>query len=154
MRSKSCLLVCLAMLFCMMPTVAMCLKGDQQETSADIESCLKETSLRVANRDLVITLNDAEQIKLTVEKYLAKTKPKIKPTVLGPGEVFIDCQGTVRMGAWILESSFSAAPELRLTVRIHNSELVIVRREIRLQQAEGQWKVVGDGRTTYHRKLS
>ena len=55
------------------------------------------------------------------------------------------------MGAWILEPSFSA-PELRLTFRIHNGEYLIVRREIRLRQAEGQWKVVGEERVTYHRE--
>lgn len=113
----------------------------------------QETTLKVANRDLIITLHDAERIKLTVEKYLAKTRPKLKPSVPGPDEVFIDGRGTVRMGAWILESSlFSAEPELRLTVRIHNSEYLIVRREIRVQQTEGQWKVVADGRVTYHRE--
>lgn len=121
------------------------------ETIAGEGSCLKETTLKVADRDLIITLHDAERIKLTVEKYLAKARPKLKPSGPGPGEVFIDCLGTVRMGAWILESSFSAEPELRLTYRIHNSEYLIVRREIRVRQTEEQWKVVGDGRVTYHR---
>jgi len=129
----------------------MCLQKKDSETSAIEDSCLKETTLKVANRDLIITLSDAERIKLTVEKYLAKARPKLKPSVPGPGEVFIDCWGTVRMGEWILESSFSAEPELRLTFRIHNGEYLIVRREIRMQQAEGQWKVVGDVRVTYHR---
>ena len=153
MRSKSGLLVCLAVLLCMTPLSAMCLQKKDEETTAGEDSCLKETTLKVANRDLIITLHDAERIRLTVEKYLAKARPKLKPSVPGPGEVFIDCLGTVRMGAWILESSlFSAEPELRLTVRIHNSEYLIVRREIRVQQSEGQWKVVGDGRVTYHRE--
>lgn len=153
MRSKSGLLVCLAVFLCMTPLSAMCLQKKDEETTAGEESCLKETTLKVANRDLIITLHDAERIKLTVEKYLAKARPKLKPSVPGPDEVFIDCWGTVRMGAWILESSlFSAEPELRLTVRIHNSEYLIVRREIRVQRAEGQWKVVGDGRVTYHRE--
>ena len=153
MRSKSSLLVCLAVFLCMTPLSAMCLQNKDEETTAGGKSCLKETTFKVASRDLIITLHDAERIKLTVEKYLAKTKSKLKPAVPGPDEVFIDCSGTVRMGAWILESSFfSAEPELRLTVRIHNSEYVIVRREIRVQQTEGQWKVVGDGRVTYHRE--
>lgn len=154
MRRKSGLLVCLAVLACMMPLSAMCLQKKDGKTSAAEDSCLKQTTVKVANRDLLITLDDAEQIKLIVEKYLVKARPKQKPSVPGPGEVFIDCRGTVRMGAWILESSFSAEPELRLTFRIHNGEYLIVRREIRLQQAEGQWKVVGDRRVTYHRKLS
>ena len=152
MRSKSGLLVCLAVLLCMTPLSAVCLQQKDEETSAGEDSCLKETTIKVANRDLIITLQDAERIKLTVENYLAKARPKLKPSVPGPGEVFIDCGGTVRMGAWILESTFSAEPELRLTFRIHNSEYLIVRREIRVRQAEGQWKVVGDGRVTYHRK--
>ena len=135
----------------MTPLRAMCLQKKDSETSAIEDSCLKETTLKVANRDLIITLSDAERIKLTVEKYLAKARPKLKPSVPGPGEVFIDCRGTVRMGEWILESTFSAEPELRLTFRIHNGEYLIVRREIRMQQAEGQWKVVGDVRVTYHR---
>ena len=152
MRSKSGLLVCLAVLLCMTPLSAMCAEKKDEETTAGEDSCLKETTIKVANRDLIITVHDAERIKLTVENYLAKARPKLKPSVPGPGEVFIDCLGTVRMGAWILESSFSAEPELRLTFRIHNSEYLIVRREIRVQQAEGQWKVVGDGRATYHRE--
>jgi hypothetical protein len=151
MRSKSLLLVCLAVLLSMTPLSAICLQKKDEGTPAGELSCLKETTLKVANRDLVITLQEAERIKLAVQKYLAKAGAKLKPSVPRPGEVFIDCQGTVRMGAWILESSFSAEPELRLTYRIHNSEFLIVRREIRLQQAEGQWKVVGDGRATYHR---
>jgi hypothetical protein len=152
MRNKFGLRICLAVLLCMTPLSAMCLQKKDGETNAGQETCKKETTLKVANRELNITLHDAERIKLTVEKYLAKAKPKLEPTVPGPGEVFIDCWGTVRMGEWILESSiFSAEPELRLTFRIHNGEYLIVRREIRVQQAEGQWKVIGDGRVTYHR---
>lgn len=135
----------------MTPPSAMCRQEKEEETTADEFSCLKETTLKVANRDLIITLHDADRLKLTVENYLAKTKPKLSRSVPGPGEVFIDCRGTVRMGAWILESSlFSARPELRLTFRIHNGKYLIVRREIRVQQAQGQWKVVGDEHATYH----
>jgi hypothetical protein len=153
MRSKSGLLVCLGVLLCMTPLSTMCLQKKDEETTAGEDSCLKETSLKVANRDLIITLHDAERIKLTVEKYLSEARPKLKLSVPGPGEVSIDCLGTVRMGAWILESSFfSAEPELRLTSRIHNGEYLIVRREIKLQQAEGQWKVIGSDRVTYHRE--
>ena len=110
MRSKSGLLVCLAVLLCMTPLSAMCAEKKDEETTAGEDSCLKETTIKVANRDLIITVHDAERIKLTVENYLAKARPKLKPSVPGPGEVFIDCLGTVRMGAWILESSFSAEP--------------------------------------------
>ena len=150
MRIQFSLLVCLAAFLCMTAGRALC----QQEPSTGELSCLKQTTLKVANRDLIITLQDAERIKLAVQDYLTKLRPKQKPSVPAPGEVSIDCWGTVRMGEWILESSvFSREPELRLTIRIHNGEYLIVRREIRMRQTEGKWKVVGDGRVTYHRQL-
>jgi len=151
MRIQFSLLVCLAAFLCMTAGSALC----QQETKAGQRSCLKQTTLKVANRDLIITLQDAERIKLAVQEYLTKLRPKQKASVPAPrDEVSIDCWGTVRMGEWILESSvFSREPELRLTIRIHNSEILIVRRELRLRETDGQWKIVGDGRVTYHRQL-
>ena len=147
MRIHFSLLVSLAALLCMTAGGAIC----QQKTSPVERSCLKQTTLKVANRDLIITLQDAERIKLALQDYLTKLKPKQKPSVPAPGEVSIDCWGTVRMGEWILESSvFSREPELRLTIRIHNGEYLMVRRELRLQQTDGRWRVVGDGRVTYH----
>ena len=126
----------------------------EAQTPESEESCLKETTLKVAHRDLIITLPDAERIRVTVQKYL-KTNSKPKPSVAEPGEAFIDCRGTVRMGQWILESSvFSAEPELRLTLRIHNGDYLIVRREVRLQETEGKWNVVGDAPVTYHLRES
>ncbi len=152
MRTKSGLVVVFVVLLCITQVGAVCLKKSVEETNAREDSCLKETTLKIANRDVIITLDDAQRIKLTVEKYLAKAQPKLKPSVTRPGEVIIDCLGTVRMGAWILESSFSAEAELRLTFRTHNGQYLIVRREIRLRQSEGQWKVIGNGSVTYHRQ--
>ncbi len=150
MRSKFGLLACLAVLLCVTPLSVMCLQKKDEEVTEGVYTCLKQTTIKMANRDLVITLHDAERIRLTVKKYLAKARPNPKPSVTDPGLVFIDCRGTVRMGTWILESTFSAEPELRLTLRIHTSEHFIVRREIRVQQAGSQWKVVGDRSVTYH----
>ncbi len=150
MRIKFSFLVCLAACCCTATGSAKC----QQETTAGKDSCLRQTTLKVAQRDFVVTLQDAERIKLTVKDYLTHLKPQQKPSVPEPGDVSIDCWGTVRMGEWILESSaFAREPELRLTIRIHNSEILIVRKELRLQHAEGQWKVVGEARVTYHRQL-
>ena len=150
MRIQFSLLVCLAAFVCMTAGSALC----QQEPPSGEPSCLKQTTLKVANRDLIITLQDAERIKLVVQGYLTKLRPKQKPSVPAPDGVFIDCWGTVRMGEWLLESSaFSREPQLRLTIRLHNSEILIVRREIRVQQTAGEWKVVGDARVTYHRQL-
>lgn len=152
MRSISVGLVCLALLFSLSPLCGLCQQNEKGAPSAyqAEDSCLKETTIKVANREQIITLQDAEQIKLAVENYLAAEKPKLEPSVSGPGKVFIDCQGTVRMGEWILESSFSGRPELRLTFRILTSAHFIVRQEINLRQAEGQWKVLGSSCVTYH----
>jgi hypothetical protein len=118
-----------------------------------IDSCMKQTTLKMGKRDVVITLQEAEQIKLTVERYLAEEKPELEPSVFGPGPVFIDCQGTVRMGAWILESSGPTEPELELTFRVLRSELFMVRQEIELRRWRGRWKVTGIDRVTYHARL-
>jgi hypothetical protein len=66
MRSKSGLLVCLAVLLWMTPLSAICLQREHEETKPGEDSCLKETTFKVANRDLIITLHDAVRIKLTV----------------------------------------------------------------------------------------
>lgn len=114
-----------------------------------MDSCFQETTIKVANRDRVFTLREAGQIKLTVERYLAEEKPDLEPNVSGPGEPFIDCQGTVRMGAWILESGYSDEPELRLTFRAASAAHFMVRQEIALKQGKGQWKVVDINVVTY-----
>jgi len=151
MHTKFSFLVCLAVFMSTTIGTAICQQENAKETNASERNCLKQTTLKVANRDLIITLQDAERIKLAVQDYLTKLRPKQKPSVPAPGEVSIDCWRTVRMGEWILESSvFSREPELRLTIRIHNGEYLIVRRELRLQQTDGRWRVVGDGRVTYH----
>lgn len=113
-------------------------------------TCLKETTIKVAGRDMVFTLADAEKIKLIVDRYLAEERPKLEPSVFGPGDAFIDCRGTVRMGAWILESAYSDEPELGLAFRIFTSEHFIVRQVIGLRQENGEWKVAGVGRVTSH----
>jgi len=113
-------------------------------------NCLEKTTIQVANRDLVITRQDAERIRLTVEKYLAEKKPKLEPSVTGPGPAFIDCEGTVRMGAWILGSAFSDKPELKMSYRIRTNDLILVQQVIELAQVAGQWKVTGVDVETYH----
>lgn len=102
--------------------------------------CLEETTIRMAGRDQVITLQDAREIQLVVEKYLAK-KPVMESSVIAPSEAIIDCQGTVRMGGWILQRAFSSEkPELHLGSVLMN-EHFIVRQVISLALKDGQWKV-------------
>jgi len=120
-------------------------------TSGDYDpNCLEKTTIRVSNRDLVVTRQDAERIRLTVKKYLAEKKPKLEPSVQGPGPAFIDCQGTVRMGAWILQSAHSEKPELKMTHRVLTSEIVLIQQVIELKQVAGEWKVVGVDVERFH----
>jgi hypothetical protein len=129
-----------AILICMTPAVAV-----------DYDpNCLEKTTIQVANRDLVITRQDAERIRLTVEKYLAEKKPKLEPSVTGPGPAFIDCEGTVRMGAWILQSAHSGKQELKMTYRVRTNDLLLVQQVIELKQVAGRWKVAGIDVETFH----
>jgi hypothetical protein len=107
--------------------------------------CLEETTIRMAGRDQVITLQDAREIGLVVEKYLAEEKPVMESSVIAPStEAIIDCQGTVRLGAWILQQAFSSdKPELHLSYRVLTSEYFIIRQVISLALKDGQWKVAG-----------
>ncbi|HYN22452.1 MAG TPA: hypothetical protein VE078_15945 [Thermoanaerobaculia bacterium] len=59
--------------------------------------------------------------------------------------------GTVRMGAWILETASSDEPELRLTFRILSNDLLIVRQIISLKQVNGRWKAMDVGTESFHR---
>ena len=65
-----------------------------------------------------------------------------------PTEAFIDCQGTVRLGAWILEPG--SGPELRLTYRIATTKLNIVRQELRLGRVGKGWQVLGNAEVIHH----
>lgn len=113
--------------------------------------CLEKTTLRIAGRGQVVTLAEAEQIRRTLETYLAEEKPDLEPSVQGPGKAFIDCQGTVRMGAWILEPAFSEKPELLLSYRVVTNDLILVRQLVDLALVEGRWKVTGVDVQTAHR---
>lgn len=108
-------------------------------------------TIRVANQDRVFSFDELKEIRREVVRYLAEEKPEMDPAVIPPGEAFIDCWGTARMGAWILESAYTAAPELRLTFRVHTGESLLVRQNIRLELVDGQWKATGAGLETAHR---
>ena len=110
-------------------------------------NCRETATLPVGGKPRVITLAEARGIRKTAATYLAKAKPKLD----APGDPFIDCEGVVRLGAWILEQSHSGEAELRLTYRVVWNELVIVREEMRLVPAGKGWKVAGSGQVIYHR---
>ena len=117
-------------------------------------NCREQTTLSLAGATRVITLNDAQRIKTVLETYLDKVKPKLDPPVTPPGDPFIDCEGTVRLGAWILEQSYSDPRELRLTYRAVTNDFFIVRQEARLLPVKNSWKIAGISRVTYHRAKS
>lgn len=112
--------------------------------------CMDSTTLRVAGRDQIFTVQDAERIQSTVATYLAEEKPVLEPSVLPPGPAFINCEGSVRLGAWILQPGSPEAPELQLTYRVFTNESFVVHQIISLKLEEGRWKVMGVGRTTGH----
>jgi hypothetical protein len=117
-------------------------------------NCRAQTTLPLAGATRVITRNDAQRIKTVLETYLAKAKPELDPPVTPPGDPFIDCEGTVRLGRWILERSYSDPRELRLTYRAVTNDLFIVRQEARLVPVKNGWKIAGISRVTYHRAKS
>lgn len=152
MKKRYSCLITLILLSGMTPSHATGPQEPPETTPPGPSMCghLKEATVQFADSDLVITLQDAELIKQAVERYLEEEKPKLDPSVSGPGEVFITCEGRVRMGGWGLESSLSGEPELLLTFLIPTGENFRVHEVIRLRQVEGQWQVAGVGRRTAH----
>ncbi len=108
-------------------------------------------TIRVANRDREFRFEELRQIRREVERYLAAEDPELEPSVIPPDELFIDCQGTARMGAWILESTYTEDPELRLTFRVHTGEGLIVRQIIHLELVDGRWRATDTGLEKAHR---
>jgi hypothetical protein len=102
-------------------------------------------TIRVAGRDRVFPFDELRRIHRAVERYLAEEKPRMDPSVIPPGEMFIDCRGRAKMGAWILESVYSSEPELQLSFRVHTGEGLIVRQNIGLEEVDGRWRATGTG---------
>jgi hypothetical protein len=107
-------------------------------------------TIRVAGRDRVFPFEELRGIRREAVRYLAEEDPALEPGVLDPGEVSIDCWGTARMGAWILESAHSAEPALHLTYRVHTGDAGIVRQVIRLEPAGDSWRATGTDVETAH----
>ena len=135
--------ICGVALFCLFLPALAC-------AQAALGGCMEETTVRIAGRDQVMTLQEAERIRQTVVKYLEEEKPTLEPSVFGPSEAFINCEGSVRMGAWILEPVSTEAPHLLLTFRVLTNEHFIVRQAITLALEEDEWKVTGVDRITTH----
>lgn len=112
--------------------------------------CMEETTIRIAGRDEVITVHEAEEIRQIVLEYLEREKPVLEPSVYAPTKAFINCQGSVRMGAWMLWPGSSDKPELDLAFYVLANENFRVWQRIGLIREEGRWRVTGVGRKTAH----
>jgi hypothetical protein len=105
----------------------------------EIGNCRQET--KVGNA--VITLDDARRIRAAADQYLGRDS-KLQT----PGPPFIDCEGVVRLGAWVLEPL--ADGELRLAFRTVSNEHLIVRQEMRIRRDGESWTPVSMSEVTYH----
>jgi hypothetical protein len=103
-------------------------------------NCLQMTKLKLAKRDLIVTLHDAERIRIAAREYLLRqsSKPKELLSLLEPAS--IDCTGVVRMGSWILEPSLDDESQLALSFRESINEMMMVRQIIRIRSVKGQWQ--------------
>jgi len=114
------------------------------------ETCMHQTTLKLGDGDLVVTLPEAQRIRAAVQQFLIAEKPRMEESILWPGEPFIDCEGTVRMGAWILEPSGDSG--LRLTYRVATTHSNIVREEIQINHVGERWEAVSRGQVIHHLK--
>ena len=114
-----------------------------------VETCMQTTTLVYSDGVMHLSLDDARSIKTAVDEYLAAEKPQMDERILRPGEPFIDCHGTIRLGAWILNRSTSG-PDLSLAYLIEMNEIVRVQQEIRVERVAGRWKAVSNGQVIHH----
>ena len=112
---------------------------------------MQKTTITLPDGDVTITLEDAQRIKAAVEEYLAAERPPLDKSVTAPENASIDCEGTVRMGAWILQSSLSPS-ELDLTFPIMITESVRVYAAIRIKHVGTNWKALRTERITAHKQ--
>jgi hypothetical protein len=107
-------------------------------------TCLESTTLN----GMTIALADAERIGVVAERYLAEessSTASLPPLTY----VVIDCHGTVRLGAWILEAT-STQSEVRLSYRVETTAVSILREEMTIQRVGNDWKVLRMGRAIHH----
>src|SRR5262249_20898926 len=102
-------------------------------------NCLQMTRLKLPTTDVVVTLRDAERIRIAARQYLLGASPRFKEPLRLLGPAYIDCHGVVRMGAWILEPSLEDS-ELALSFPESMNEMMMVRQIIRIRNVNGQWR--------------
>ena len=137
----------MSLIFALLLTVA----SSPPPSDPQVESCWETAIIRFGDKDIVLTLEDGKQIRAAALKFLETEDPPLEKEVLRPGEPFIDCEGTMRLMAWILEGDDdNDPPALRLTHRVVDNEHMIVREEIEIQRDGSEWKAVNRSEVLYH----
>jgi hypothetical protein len=111
---------------------------DESKGCRCVESCRQSAKLG----DLTLTLAEAQRIQSVARQYLAKQSLPL------PSAAMIDCEGVVRMDGWILEPASDA--ELRLAYRIAQTNVSIVRQELRVKRVGKEWQVLGSSQVIHH----
>lgn len=137
----------------LMVALLLTVASSAPQSDVQIESCMEPTVIQFGDRDIVLTLEDGKQILAATLKFLEEEDPPLDKEVLRPGEPFIDCEGTMRFMAWVLEGTDdNDPPALRLAYRTVDSEHMIVREEIEIQRDGNEWKAVNRSEVLYHGK--
>lgn len=116
--------------------------GDQERSTkkmSDDES-LKETVLRVGEADVTITLADAKAMREALQVYLKASDYPERDEVLvwTQGDAWIDADGTVRIGPWLLGSEDG---ELCLRYREPATALAMKAHRAVVEKKDGAWTV-------------
>jgi len=97
-------------------------------------------------RTVVVTLEDAEQIRTVARQLLIRKHTKLPL----PESASIDYFGTVRMGEWTLGQSLDES-ELSLTYPTYTTDAVRRWQAIRIKKVAGRWRALGISEASAHR---
>jgi hypothetical protein len=107
-------------------------------TDSKIDS-LERTALRVGDAELTVTLDDAKAIEVALVDYLKKSDYEFREELLRwTGPAFIDAEGTVRIGLWVLGSR---ANDLYLRYRERPGQHMAIAHVASLSKKDGAWAV-------------
>ena len=100
---------------------------------------LERTALRVGDAELTVTLDDAMAIEVALVDYLKKSNYEFREELLRwTGPAFIDAEGTVRIGLWILGSRGN---DLYLRYRERPGQHMAIAHVASLSKKDGTWAV-------------
>lgn len=121
--------------------------GDQERSTKNMSSdddtsgSLKETVLRVGEADVTITLADARAMREALRAHLKGSDYPERDAVLvwTQGEAWIDAEGSVRIGPWLLGAE---GGELYLRYREPATALAMKAHRAVVEKKDGAWTVV------------